>query len=522
MVLSRDVSIDSSCLSARRDTHGAINAWLHRRIECPGSRRHCAEQAASWTSGTYQYDGSGNIIAIGTDTFKYDTVGRLTSATVSGVSQTYAYDAFGNIISLTAGAGQCVNGNDCGRTVPIDSPTNRTSPTTEYDARGNRTLMDGHAATYDEANMMTSLQTLGGPRQYIYTADDERIATYGGGTWSWTIRDNGGAVLRELTSFDSSSSIASSGWTWTNDYVYRGASLLANEQAGVRRHFHLDHLGSFRLLTDDGSRQLGVHEFLPFGAEMEVGFRESPESSRKFTGHERDGGNDADGLDYMHARYYSSSVGRFLSVDSVLGTPERPQSWSRYSYALNSPVKNNDPDGRCTIDNETHGWLWCAAHTLGLTQTQHERVAIARNFFAQNDVVVNRQHIDASKLNDKQVMDAFDSFNAPWRNAGPAAQQVMTSAVTIPTIALSTLQTIDSTGTAPTGYKGGRQFQNDGRSGGQTLPKADANGNPISYREWDVKPSQAGINRGAERIVTGSDGSAWYTNDHYQTFTKIR
>lgn len=28
--------------------------------------------------------------------------------------------------------------------------------------------------------------------------------------------------------------------------------------------------------------------------------------------------------------------------------------------------------------------------------------------------------------------------------------------------------------------------------------------------------------RDATRIVTGSDGSAWYTDDHYATFTQIR
>jgi RHS repeat-associated protein len=71
------------------------------------------------------------------------------------------------------------------------------------------------------------------------------------------------------------------------------------------------------------------------------------------------------------------------------------------------------------------------------------------------------------------------------------------------------------------GYTGGRAFQNDGRGGGQVLPSADADGNPITYREWDTNPRTPGVNRGAERVVTGSDGSAYYTDDHYQTFTKV-
>jgi len=85
-----------------------------------------------------------------------------------------------------------------------------------------------------------------------------------------------------------------------------------------------------------------------------------------------------------------------------------------------------------------------------------------------------------------------------------------------------TLDSVDQTGKAPPGQVGGRQFMNDGRGGGETLPKTDAQGNPVEYREWDVNPKQPGVNRGPERLVTGSDGSAYYTSDHYQSFTQIR
>lgn len=42
---------------------------------------------------------------------------------------------------------------------------------------------------------------------------------------------------------------------------------------------------------------------------------------------------------------------------------------------------------------------------------------------------------------------------------------------------------------------------------GQVLPKSDPQGNPIDYQEWDVDQHQPGVNRGPERLVTGSDGS---------------
>lgn len=64
-----------------------------------------------------------------------------------------------------------------------------------------------------------------------------------------------------------------------------------------------------------------------------------------FTGKERDSES---GLDDFGARYYSSNSGRFISVDPSLISvrPEDPQSWNRYSYALNNPLAYTDPNGK--------------------------------------------------------------------------------------------------------------------------------------------------------------------------------
>ena len=82
---------------------------------------------------------------------------------------------------------------------------------------------------------------------------------------------------------------------------------------------------------------------------------------------------------------------------------------------------------------------------------------------------------------------------------------------------LQTLEQIDQTGQPPAGTQGGQAFQN--REG--LLPSTDSAGNPIQYKEWDVNPKGPG-GPGTERLVTGSDGSAYYTPDHYRTFTRIR
>jgi guanyl-specific ribonuclease Sa len=67
-------------------------------------------------------------------------------------------------------------------------------------------------------------------------------------------------------------------------------------------------------------------------------------------------------------------------------------------------------------------------------------------------------------------------------------------------------------------YVGGRVFTNREN----IVPQMDSKGNPITYQEWDVNPKIQGQNRGTERILTGSDGRAWYTDDHYQSFKEIR
>jgi len=65
---------------------------------------------------------------------------------------------------------------------------------------------------------------------------------------------------------------------------------------------------------------------------------------QQFTGKERDAES---GLDNFGARYYGSSMGRFMSPDHPLidQHPENPQSWNLYSYGLNNPLVMVDPTG---------------------------------------------------------------------------------------------------------------------------------------------------------------------------------
>ncbi|HEX4611537.1 MAG TPA: dienelactone hydrolase family protein [Urbifossiella sp.] len=126
---------------------------------------------------------------------------------------------------------------------------------------------------------------------------------------------------------------------------------------------------------------------------------------------------------------------------------------------------------------------------------------------------------------DARTADAVKVFLAemfpPTKAAGVAvAPKVVPKAAPkgVPEKALKVLEHVDRTGEALDGYEGGRTFGNFERR----LPQTDPRGGRIRYREWDVNPLRPGVNRGAERLITGSDGSAYYTADHYDSFTKIR
>jgi ribonuclease T1 len=82
----------------------------------------------------------------------------------------------------------------------------------------------------------------------------------------------------------------------------------------------------------------------------------------------------------------------------------------------------------------------------------------------------------------------------------------------VPATAHAVLKAIqDRGGEPPSGYVGGRTFQNRERK----LP-------PGHYREYDVNPKRRGKNRGTERIVIERrTGKAYYTGDHYRTFVPM-
>lgn len=306
-----------------------------------------------WTSGTYAYDGAGNIRQIGSTAYKYDNAGRLRNVIESSAANpsktTYWFDSFGNYLATAVNyCGTLANGvRRCGATsgtpLSISGTTNHYANVL-YDDAGNVRVDGVRNYTFDSRNMMTRLQTSQSDDHYLYSADDERIALVsrigGSNVTTWTVRGSGNQLLR---TFSDAKTNGSRIFVWTEDAIWRGVNQLARETQGATYNHSIDHLGSLRVITSQSGTLAGTVTFAPFGL---GGINAS--GTLQFAGHERDRSSLGETLDYVHARYLMASRGRFLSVDPQTGTPANPQSLNRYTYASNNPLTFLDDDGRAT------------------------------------------------------------------------------------------------------------------------------------------------------------------------------
>jgi RHS repeat-associated protein len=274
-----------------------------------------------------------------TQRYSYDGVNRLATAQEASAqpwSQTYGYDRFGNRV-VTAGFFPQPGLTPTNLALHYDAFTNRikmgaSASPDAYDAAGNQ-LADplGRVSSYDAENRQSS--TNGGGTTYGYDGESRRVLK----------------TVEGVTTF----------------FVYDAQGRLAAEYAGQSpamgtRFLTQDPLGSVRVVTDANMTVVARHDYFPFGEEIPKtlgrtnlgGYGTFDAIRQRFTGKERD---TESGLDYFGARYFSGAQGRFTTVDLMMssGYPANPQSWNRYAYTYNNPLKHVDPTGQapCCVED---------------------------------------------------------------------------------------------------------------------------------------------------------------------------
>jgi len=327
----------------------------------------------------FSYDPAGNLWRVGGKRYFYDGLNRLLgewenqAGRAFGPSQEFDYDRWGNattVKSFDIGGTvqtQLTFVTDKANGVPIsnridtvDDAQSKSTVSLTWDGRGNLEhqpaigpLREKEFDWSEDDRLKESVDVGGGASttwRYAYDAAGERVLKWhdaGTGVEATAyVRDEVGKTVSEWRNIPGTDDFG-----LVADYLFLGARQIAelsHQTAPDRVHFIApDHLGSPKVLFDDDGYLVDWMTFEPFGALKDSGGA-VPGTSHLFTGHERDLGTASSELDYMHQRYYSAGLARFVSVDSLLGNTASSQSFNRYSYVINNPMKLVDPDGRAT------------------------------------------------------------------------------------------------------------------------------------------------------------------------------
>ncbi len=174
--------------------------------------------------------------------------------------------------------------------------------------------------------------------QFAYDGLGDRIretGPSGSQTYTDTVVASGDAMLYLKANV--------SGTLTKTAYLYAGGLLIASLSGSTFSYVREDVLGDTRLVTQAGHggsvNVVFSTNYLPFGVQYAAS---GTDPNVKYTGQ----WSEALGLYWDHARFYDPTLGRFVSDDPVLGHLSTPQTLDRYAYAVNDPMRFEDPSGR--------------------------------------------------------------------------------------------------------------------------------------------------------------------------------
>jgi RHS repeat-associated protein len=457
--------------------------------------------------------------------YTYDPLNRLSSYSQPGSpSQSWTLDAQGNWSSYTSnGTTQTQTANAQNQITSISG----TAGTPVYDANGNMTTdQSGNTYVYNAWNQLVSVKNASGKviAQYTYDARGYRVTEsypLGGngvatGTVNYIYYDSQWQAIETRTNGTANSNVTSQ-TVWSAAYI-NAAIMQDTYSAGViqpnsRIYFLQDMNWNTTAIVGYNSTTgtWGVTQryvYSPYGSitVLNADWTTPPTGTQPVVNNLYQGMtlDSVTGLYYARNRNYSPSLGRWINQDPA----GYINGANTYQFVMSNPVGNVDPMGLAgvsdDVNDEGESGSWWEALWSDL---------FGGELYQGPPIVTPTGGVEPPWM---QAIDAARAERVARGGPCPVYDNPAT-----PKNARDTLAFIDQTGQAPPGYRGGKPWENDGRQGGQVLPKSNSNG-PINYREWDVNPYTRGINRGQQRLVTGSDGSAYYTDNHYGSFTRLR
>ncbi|MCP3976137.1 MAG: RHS repeat protein, partial [bacterium] len=281
--------------------------------------------------------------------YVYDNLYRLTQDRVTdpdGVQvyqRDFTYDPVGNRLTQV-----------------IDDGGGQTTVTSIYDDR-DRLEAAGPTSYGWNANGNLTSKAEGGVTTYAWDYDD-RLATVilGDGTVVETAYDADGNRVRSsvtppggppaeidylVDTMGSLSYVAADVATGSKCTLYTRADEqligLYRQSSGSQRYYHLDGLGSTRVLSDQAGAVAGRYAYMAYGETLVHSGDEA--QVYRFAGEPY---NSESGFYYNRARWMDVGSGRFVGLDQFHGRESRPLSLHGYLYAAPNPVVHTDPTGK--------------------------------------------------------------------------------------------------------------------------------------------------------------------------------
>ncbi len=306
----------------------------------------------------YDYDVFGNLAsrterkytAPMTESFGYDELNRLKTIALNGVVSSMWYDDYGRIGSKMAGGEMVFYEADY---------DNRDRPHAIRGAEINNNAFPMNVQQFDVAyTMFDKVKSVIQDRDCLdvdYGYDHQRIAfrqyLYQGDVVSKGYVGNceyikGPDRMRTLTYLTGPMGVFAV-CEQLGDLYKDG-----DDKGKTCMHYLLkDHLGSITTITN---AEGAIEQELSFDAWGNLRnpytwtgpFEGKPMLDRGFTGHEH---HYAFGLINMNGRMYDPVMSSFLSVDNYVQAPDFSQSFNRYAYCLNNPLRYTDPDGEIAL-----------------------------------------------------------------------------------------------------------------------------------------------------------------------------